>query len=80
MGPGLHETENTLDIRAEEGREYVCDCVNDDQPYPMQVRQGRLSSMPYTVELNDIRLFVVQHHPSPEMLNRCRTASRSSTR
>jgi allantoinase len=72
MGPGLHETNDTLDYLAEEGVEYVCDWVNDDQPYPMRVRQGRLYSMPYTVELNDIPLFVVQHHPSPEMLNRTR--------
>lgn len=46
MGPGLHETYATLDLLAEEGVEYVCDWVNDDQPYPMQVRQGRLYSMP----------------------------------
>jgi peptidoglycan/xylan/chitin deacetylase (PgdA/CDA1 family) len=72
MGPGLHETYDTLDLLAEEGVEYVCDWVNDDQPYPLQVRQGRLYSMPYTVELNDIPLFLVQHHPSPEMLNRTR--------
>jgi len=37
MGPGLAETFDTPDILAEEGIEYVCDWVNADQPYPMNV-------------------------------------------
>lgn len=74
MGPGLHETERTLDLLAEEGVEYVCDWVNDDQPYPLRVERGRLYSIPYTVELNDIPIFLVQHHPSAAMLDRVRDA------
>ncbi len=46
MGPGLAETFDTPDILAEEGIEYVCDWCNDDQPYAMNVRTGRLVSMP----------------------------------
>ena len=36
MGPGLAETFETPDILAEEGIEYLCDWVNDDQPYPYE--------------------------------------------
>ena len=72
MGPGLAETFETPDILAEEGIEYVCDWCNDDQPYAMKVRSGRLVSVPYTVELNDIPIFAVQHHSSPELFNRAR--------
>ena len=72
MGPGLHETYATPDILAEEGIEYCCDWVNDDQPYSMRVSRGRLVSIPYTVELNDIPIFLVQHHPSSEMFERAR--------
>ena len=72
MGPGLAETFETPDILAEEGIEYVCDWCNDDQPYPMKVRSGRLISIPYTVELNDIPIFAVQHHSSPELFRRAR--------
>ncbi len=70
MGPGLAETFDTPDILAEEGIEYVCDWCNDDQPYEMKVKSGRLVSVPYTVELNDIPIYAVQHHRSPEIFDR----------
>ena len=70
MGPGLAETFDTPDILAEEGIEYVCDWVNDDQPYPMKVKSGSLVAIPYTVELNDIPMYLVQNHPSPEIFQR----------
>ncbi len=72
MGPGLCETFDTPDILAEEGIEYVCDWVNDDQPYPLKVKKGTLTALPYTVELNDIPIYIIQHHRSPEMLERAK--------
>ncbi len=74
MGPGLHETFDTPDILAEEGFEYVADWVNDDQPYPLKVKTGSLIAVPYTVELNDIPIYLVQHHRSPEIYERSRDA------
>jgi peptidoglycan/xylan/chitin deacetylase (PgdA/CDA1 family) len=74
MGPGLNETFDTLDILAEEGFEYVADWVNDDQPYPLKVKSGSLIAVPYTVELNDIPIYLVQHHRSPEIYERSRDA------
>jgi allantoinase len=70
MGPGLHETYDTPDVLAEEGIEYCADWVNDVQPYPMRVKRGSLISIPYTVELNDIPIYLVQHHRSPEIFER----------
>src|SRR5437764_3105021 len=58
LGSGLHETYNTLDILAEEGVIYCGDWNNDDQPYPMKVKTGRLYSIPYCMEINDIPLFI----------------------
>jgi peptidoglycan/xylan/chitin deacetylase (PgdA/CDA1 family) len=58
LGPGLAETYNTLDILAEEGVVYCGDWNSDDQPYPMKVRTGRIFSIPYCMEINDIPLFV----------------------
>jgi len=74
MGPGLHETFDTPDILAEEGFEYVADWVNDDQPYPLKVKTGSLVAVPYTVEVNDIPIYLVQHHRSPEIYDRARDA------
>ena len=72
MGPGLAETLQTPDILAAEGIEYVCDWCNDDQPYDMHVKSGRLVSIPYTVEINDIPIYLIQHHRSPEIFERAR--------
>ena len=70
MGPGLHETWDTPDVLADEGIEYCADWVNDDQPYLMKVKSGRLISIPYSIELNDIPIYLVQHHRAPELLER----------
>jgi allantoinase len=72
LGPGLTETWETLDVLAAEGIEYVCDWVNDDQPYLIKTASGPLVSVPYTVELNDIVVMVIQHHSSAEWLQRAK--------
>ncbi len=58
LGPGLGETQNTPDLLAEAGVTYVADWVADDQPFPMRVKSGRLISVPYSQELNDIPVFM----------------------
>jgi peptidoglycan/xylan/chitin deacetylase (PgdA/CDA1 family) len=56
LGPGLGETYNTPDILAEEGVDYVGDWNSDDQPFPMKVKNGKLFSIPYCMEINDLGL------------------------
>ena len=70
MGPGLAETFDTPDVLAEEGIEYIADWCNDDQPYEMIVKSGRMVALPYTVELNDIPIYLIQNHRSPELFDR----------
>jgi allantoinase len=70
LGPGLTETWETLDHLAAEGLEYVSDWVNDDQPYELRTTSGTLVSVPYTLELNDIPMMVIQHHESAYWLQR----------
>jgi peptidoglycan/xylan/chitin deacetylase (PgdA/CDA1 family) len=72
LGPGLTETWETLDLLAAEGIEYVSDWVNDDQPYEITTASGPLVSVPYTLELNDIVMMVIQHQPSSEWLQRAK--------
>ena len=54
LGPALTETFNTPDLLAEAGIDYVADWTNDEQPYPMTVKTGSLTSIPYSSEINDI--------------------------
>ncbi|HBH03879.1 MAG TPA: polysaccharide deacetylase [Candidatus Rokubacteria bacterium] len=72
LGPGLTETWETLDLLAAEGIEYVSDWVNDDQPYEIRTASGPLVSVPYSLELNDIPMMVIQHHESGAWVERCR--------
>ena len=70
LGPGLTETWDTPDILAEEGYEYVCDWVLDDQPVILKTRTGSLVSLPYTVELNDVAMIAIEHHKASEYKDR----------
>jgi allantoinase len=68
--PGLTETYETIDYLAEAGIEYVADWVLDDQPVKVKTAHGPIVSVPYTVEMNDIAMMALQHHPSEEWLRR----------
>jgi peptidoglycan/xylan/chitin deacetylase (PgdA/CDA1 family) len=65
LSPALSETVNTLDVLAEHGIQYVCNWVNDEQPYAMRVKKGSMISMPYSSEINDIPA-MLGHHRSGE--------------
>jgi allantoinase len=66
LGPGLTETFQTPALLAELGLRYVLDWTNDDQPYPLNV-PGMLS-VPYSVEVNDIGLFVTNGLRGPDFV------------
>ena len=70
--PGLTETDETLDLLAEAGIEYVADWVMDEQPLPLSTRAGEIVSIPYTVEINDVVISAVQQQPSDEIYRRGR--------
>jgi allantoinase len=54
-GPGPQAaTESTPDLLADAGFLYFADLFHDDQPFPIRVRSGRLISLPYSVEINDV--------------------------
>lgn len=71
LGPGLTETEETPDLLTEAGIRYIGDWVYDDEPTEIETNHGKLVTLPYTVELNDIAAMLVQHHESPYWLKRC---------
>ncbi|MCK2241822.1 MULTISPECIES: polysaccharide deacetylase family protein [unclassified Crossiella] len=66
MGPALTETFQTPRLLAELGLGYLLDWTNDDQPYPLTV--PGLLSVPYSVELNDIGLFLGKSLSGPEFV------------
>ena len=53
FSPAASNTLTTPDLVAKAGIGYLCDLYHDDQPKPIQVRQGELYSLPYSMEIND---------------------------
>lgn len=66
LGPALTETYETPALLGELGGDYVLDWCNDDQPYPLEVPGQRMISVPYSIELNDIPLFVGKSFTGPQ--------------
>ena len=70
MGPGLTQTENTPELLVEAGFEYTADWILDDQPCEVKTEKGKLYSIPYTTELNDIPIMLSQNHVSSILYDR----------
>lgn len=54
LGPWISQSPMTLDLLQEAGFSYCLDWCHDDQPTWMTTRRGRILSVPYPQELNDI--------------------------
>jgi peptidoglycan/xylan/chitin deacetylase (PgdA/CDA1 family) len=70
LGPGLTETWETPDLLVEEGFEYVCDWVLDDEPQWLRTRTRPIVNLPYTQECNDVAMMLIQHHKASEYSDR----------
>ena len=68
--PGLTETSETIDHLAEAGIEYVADWVFDDQPVWIPATPRPVLSVPYSVEINDIPMMLLQSHSGAELYER----------
>jgi peptidoglycan/xylan/chitin deacetylase (PgdA/CDA1 family) len=60
LGPWISESHATPDLLAEAGYAYLLDWCMDDQPVWMRAGEGRILSVPYPQELNDIPAIVVR--------------------
>ena len=70
LAPGLTETLETPDLLAEAGIRYCADFVIDDLPTRLRTAHGDILTMPYSVELNDIPIMMIQHHRAEELFDR----------
>ena len=52
------------------GVKYIGDWVYDDEPTVIRTAKGPLVTLPYTIELNDIPMMLIQHHESDYLLKR----------
>jgi peptidoglycan/xylan/chitin deacetylase (PgdA/CDA1 family) len=59
LAPALTYTDRTMDLVADMGLTYCCDLFHDDQPSPIKTKTGRIASIPYSLEMNDVIAFNV---------------------
>jgi hypothetical protein len=52
LGPEYRESARTPTLLAQSGIRYVCDWVNDEQPYPLKVPEGELYALPIELSLD----------------------------
>ena len=60
LGPWISQSPLTPDLLQEAGYTYLLDWCHDDQPTWMTTRKGRILSVPYPQELNDIPQIVAR--------------------
>src|SRR5215469_2640047 len=60
LGPWISESHTTPDLLQEAGYAYLLDWCHDDQPTWFRTRRGRILSVPYPQELNDIPAIVAR--------------------
>lgn len=70
LSPGLRETLETPEVLKRLGVEYVCDWIVEDLPIWMDTKNGPMIAMPYTVELNDVPVTLIQAHSADELYRR----------
>ena len=63
LGADYGESAHTVALLAEMGVRYVCDWVNDEQPYRMTVPAGRMVALPVSAELDDVLIHRVRQVP-----------------
>jgi allantoinase len=60
LGPWIAQSHVTPDLLQESGYTYLLDWCHDDQPIWFQTRNGRILSVPYPQEVNDIPAIVAR--------------------
>ncbi len=66
LGPWISQSHATPDLLQEAGYTYLLDWCHDDQPVWMKTRAGRILSLPYPQELNDIPQIVARKREGAE--------------
>jgi allantoinase len=70
FGPGGAETNRTPELFKQCGLDFIHDWLVDDLPVWLRTDHGPLLALPYTFELNDVPIWVVQGQSSDELLKR----------
>jgi allantoinase len=62
LSPAYSQSFNTPDLLTQNGIEYCGDWANDDLPYIMQTKNGKLINIPVSQEISDRQIITNNHH------------------
>lgn len=74
LGAGLSEKADTPEVLKRNGVDFLHDWLVDDVPVWMRTEAGPLLSLPYTVELNDVPIYMLASQSSTAMADRIRAS------
>ncbi|MCL3882658.1 polysaccharide deacetylase family protein [Marivita sp. GX14005] len=74
LAPLISESFDTPDLLCEAGYEYLLDWAHDEQPVWMQTEHGRILSVPYPQELNDVPQIMARQREASAFADMIRTA------
>jgi len=70
LSPGMSQTDDSLRLLREHGVEFGHDWMIDDRPVWLETSAGPIVGLPYTLALNDVTTYVVQHQPDGSLADR----------
>lgn len=70
LGPGLGESNDTIDLLKENGIDFLHDWVIDDLPFWIRTKHGPMVGLPYALELNDVPVYAIKDASTDEILKR----------
>jgi len=62
ISPAKNQSGNTPDLLTASGVTYFCDWVNDELPYPFFTKNGEITAMPLSTELEDYFVILNNQH------------------
>ena len=68
LSSSLRSTPNTPEILTKKGLIFICDYMNDEQPYLMNTEFGPIVAIPYSIEINDFGYFLRRNLSTSESL------------
>ena len=68
LSPLKSQSENTAELAAAQGLDYICDWVNDDMPYPLATAAGTIHNMPHPFEQDDQQMMITCRQSETEFV------------
>lgn len=70
LSPGMNQTDHSLSLMRRHGLEFNHDWMIDDRPVWLDTAAGPVLGLPYTLTLNDVTVYQIEHHGDGTLADR----------